>query len=53
MINAPIYLGGGGGIGSMLSQENLKISALRMQFYCLLRALQATQAYKQHLFREA
>ena len=40
-----------GGFEGMLLQENLKFRALRMQFSCILRALQATQTYKQHLSR--
>ena len=39
--------------GVVFPQENLKISALRMQFSCILRAPQAIQTRKQYLLRKA
>ena len=47
--SAPTKLGGFGG---MLPQENLKFSALKLPFSCVLRAPQAIQTHKQYLLQK-
>ena len=41
-----------GGFGGMLPQENLKFSALKLPFSCVLRAPQAIQTHKQYLLQK-
>ena len=41
-----------GGFGGMLPQENLKFSALKVPFSCVLRAPQAIQTHKQYLLQK-
>ena len=36
----------------MFPQENLKFSALRMPFSCILRAAQAIQTHEQHILQK-
>ena len=41
-----------GGFGGMLPQENLKFSALKLPFSCVLKAPQAIQTHKQYLLQK-
>ena len=41
-----------GWFGGMLPQENLKFSALKLPFSCVLRAPQAIQTHKQYLLQK-